>query len=338
MFVGWIWYFLSSVVLGAVLAFCVGAFRKRLEWSYLKRFGGISIIIPVFLLVLFNPEMELTLAIKGLLMGLFLILIFGLADDVFNFSWRSQLIFQIFLAVLLIFVFDFRVDYFTGPFENPIRIDSFTFEFLGSTFSLLSLGFIFVWILSIINAVNWADGINGLSGMVGMLGGVALLWVSLMKEVNQPAIAILAIIFIGALLGFWWNNFPNGKIEAGTSGSYAIGFFLAITAIIAGTKVATTLIILTIPLVDSLYVICERFLNNSPITKKDKRHLHYKLRTMGWSDSKIVLVYFVFISITLVLSFLGDLRIWKLTVVFLEIVLLLFFIYKVSEKINVKSR
>ena len=170
-----------------------------------------------------------------------------------------------------------------------------------------------------------------------MLGGLALCLISLTSDVNQPAVAILAIIFIGALLGFWWNNFPEGKIQAGTSGSYAIGFFLATTAIMAGTKIATVLIVLVIPLVDFIWVVVERWRNKLPIIKKDKRHLHYKLRACGWSDGKIVSYYFIFISITLGLAFFFESRNWKLGVIFMEIVFLVAFINKISLKLVDKN-
>jgi UDP-GlcNAc:undecaprenyl-phosphate/decaprenyl-phosphate GlcNAc-1-phosphate transferase len=335
---GWSIYFLAAVLISAVLAFSVGIFRRKSELGFIKRLGGVAIIAPLFAIILVSSEIELTLAVQGLVFGLVAILIFGIIDDIINLSWKYQLIFQVLLVSTLIILFSFSVDYFVGPFEEIIRVDKFFLEIGGFSFSVLSAIFILAWFLAIINSVNWADGINGLSGGIGMLGGIALFWISLAQNVNQPAIAILALIFIGAILGFWWNNFPKGRIEAGTSGSYAIGFFLATTAIMAGTKIATVLVVLIIPLVDFVWVMYERWQNKLPITKKDKRHLHYKLREYGWSDTKIVVYYFSFIATTLCLAFLMEARNWKFGVILLEIAFLMFFIRNISLKLDKKQK
>ncbi len=334
MFIDWSVYFLEAVTGGSVLAFLLVIIKQNSKLFFLKRSGGISIILPLVLLILFNPEIEFTLALKGLSFGMLFILLFGIFDDILNLSWKIQLSFQILLVSLLVLYFGFSVNYFVGPFEKVIRLDDFGLDFFGYEVFFFSFLFILFWFLSVMNSINWIDGINGLSGLVGMLGGVSLLCISLTRDVNQPAIAILAIIFIGAVLGFWWNNFPKGNIEAGTSGSYAMGFFLAVTAIMAGTKIATALIVLVIPLIDAVHVIYERWRNKLPVTKRDKRHLHYKLREIGWSDSKIVLVYFLFISITLFLSFLFETRNFKIGLVVGEVFFLSFFIKKISAKIQ----
>ncbi len=326
----WSIYFLGTLLISTALAFLIRILQNKIKRNFIKRFGGVAIILPLLIIVLVSSEIEYTLAIKGLIFGLMAILIFGILDDIIDLSWKYQLLFQIGLVLFLTTLFSFSVDYFVGPFEKVFRMDAISLVIGSFNLEVFSFFFILFWFLAIINSVNWADGINGLSGGVGMLGGLALFLISLTRDVNQPAIAILAIIFIASILGFWWNNFPKGEIEAGTSGSYAIGFFLATTAIMAGTKVATVLIVLTIPLVDFIWVVIERWHNQSPITKKDKRHLHYKLRDSGWSDKKIIFYYFVFISVTLGLSFLMESRNWKFGIMLSEILFLIFFIRKIS--------
>lgn len=334
----WIAYFFGAILISAILGFSVGVFRGRLKKDFIKRFGGIAIIVPLLIIILASSRIELTYAIKGLIFGLVAILIFGVADDILKLSWKVQLFSQIVLVICLVLFFAFSVDYFVGPFEQVFRMDSFFLNFGIINISVFSFIFVLFWFLLIINSINWLDGINGLSGGVGMLGGIALFWLSLTQDVNQPAIAILSLIFIGSILGFWWNNFPFGRIEAGTSGSYAIGFFLAATAIMAGTKVATTLIVLVIPLVDFVWVIYERWKSGVSITKRDKKHLHYKLRKYGWSDTKIVSCYFSFIAVTLIVSFLMEQRNWKLFVVLVEVLFLIIFIAFISNRLIKKQK
>jgi UDP-GlcNAc:undecaprenyl-phosphate GlcNAc-1-phosphate transferase len=171
-----------------------------------------------------------------------------------------------------------------------------------------------------------------------MVGGVALLWISLLLNVNQPAVAILALIFIGAVLGFWWFNFPVAKIELGTSGSYFIGFFLAATAVISGTKIATAMIVLALPVVDFFWVIFERIFNRRPPAPRDLNHLHHKLMSLGWSPWVIVLSYMIFISAMLFLSFYSNTRFEKVLVVFFEICVIVSFLYIISRKLLKKQK
>ncbi|MEA1925658.1 MAG: MraY family glycosyltransferase [Patescibacteria group bacterium] len=295
-----------------------------------RRFGGVGIIAAFILGILSADVLIKTPRVVAMLLGTFFILIFGVIDDIKNISWRWQLLFQVFLALTLI-AFGCSIQYISGPFGEMIRIDKYILILGDLSLNIISAALITVWVISIINAVNWADGIDGLAGTISLFGCAALVWVSLMEQVNQPAIAIMGLIFAGSVIGFLWFNIPSAKIEAGSSGSYAIGFILASLAIIAGTKIATAMIVLIVPLVDSLWVILERMRNKEQITKRDKRHLHYKLRARGWSDIKIVSVYSVFISLMLFLSILAPTRILKLGTIVLEIVLIIGFIYYVSR-------
>lgn len=335
----WLFYFLGTLIVSSSLSLLVVKLRDKTQRELLKRLGGVAIVISLIVGVLSVSELELTLQLKGLLCGLLGILIFGILDDFFSFSWKAQLTFQFLIIAVLILWAGFSVEYITGPFEQMWRMDSFRVDLFGlKALSVMGSLFVFFWFLLIINAINWADGINGLSGCIGMLGGVALFLVSIFKEVDQPAIAILAIIFIAAVLGFWWNNFPKGRIEAGTSGSYAIGFFLAATSIMAGTKIATALIVLIVPLIDFLWVILERYYMGWPITKRDERHLHYKLRKCGWSDSAIVARYFVFVTILFLGSLIVSGRNEKIGIILIESFFVLFFIYKISRNVRKKEK
>ncbi|MEA2006594.1 MAG: MraY family glycosyltransferase [Patescibacteria group bacterium] len=295
------------------------------------RFGGIAMIVSFLICMFFNPELVKTSQTIGLMVISFLILLFGILDDVRDFSWKVQIVFQGLLVVLLVF-FEYSVDYLVSPFGQALYFGGLEFTFFQLSFSVISVAIIFFWTLSVINAINWADGIDGLSGGIGLVGALSLFFISLTSQVNQPAIAIVAIIFMGSILGFWWLNFPKAKIEAGTSGSYFIGFFLAATAIIAGTKIATAIIVLAIPLVDLIWVVVQRFMNKAPITKKDFGHLHHKLRYLGWSNAKIVSLYLVFIATMFFVVSAVNSRVEKFAIIGLEIVLIVIFLFSTSLK------
>ncbi|EKD79227.1 MAG: glycosyl transferase family protein, partial [uncultured bacterium] len=110
----------------------------------------------------------------------------------------------------------------------------------------------------------------------------------------QPETAIVAFIFAGACLGFLVWNVSPAKIYLGEGGALLVGFMLGILAIMSGSKVATALLILGLPMLDVLAVIIRRVFieHKSPFTG-DLFHLHYQLQDKGWNDRYIVLIYYV---------------------------------------------
>jgi UDP-GlcNAc:undecaprenyl-phosphate GlcNAc-1-phosphate transferase len=196
----------------------------------------------------------------------------------------------------MVFLFGIRIQYLVDPFSGKmVQLDSGWM--IGISF-LAGL----VWILLLMNAMNWLDGIDGLSGGVTLIAVLTIFFLSLKAEVNQPPIAIIAMILVGSILGFLIFNFNPGKIMAGTAGSMFMGFSLAALAIFSGTKIATTLLVLVVPLVDFLWVIGERWKKGKSIFIADKNHLHYKLLELGWSQKKIVFSFFVITGLIAIIA------------------------------------
>jgi UDP-GlcNAc:undecaprenyl-phosphate GlcNAc-1-phosphate transferase len=283
-----------------------------------KRWGGVILVVVFVGMVLGHRELEITRQLQGILVGSVMILLFGLWDDWKNLSWKMQAAFQIVLVILLVY-FGFNIEYFMGVSGGEIRLDKVLLQGI----SVGSCAFIFFWVIGIINAINWSDGVDSSMNAIAMVGGLSLVFVSFLPEVNQPAVAILASIFLGSLVGFLIFNLPPAKVEAGTSGSYFVGFILASLAIVAGSKIITVMIVLVLPLVDFVWVVAGRWRNKKSIFKKDKSHLHYRLRKIGWSDRKIFLSYFVFLGSVLVIYSLLDSRVERILLVVMEAVFLI---------------
>jgi UDP-GlcNAc:undecaprenyl-phosphate GlcNAc-1-phosphate transferase len=329
---GWIFYFFSAWGLSYLLNFFVlkKFFKKEVEQT--KRLGGVAIILS-FLAVLFFSEVVITSKILALILGTVAILSFGLLDDFRNINWKGQLFFQFFLALLIIF-FGFKIEFISFSSQLIWSLGSWEISFWGSTISLISSMVLIFWTILIINAINWADGSDGLAVAIGTISAAAIFFVSLRPEVDQPAVAIMSIIFIGALLGFGWFNFPPAKLFAGTSGSYFIGFFLAVLAVLAGTKIATLMTVLALPVLDAGWVIYDRFKNGQSVFKRDvkKRHFHYRLRDIGWDNRRICWFYssFLFLMFLLGIFFSGEDL--KMIILFLEVLLIWAILFWMSKK------
>ena len=75
------------------------------------------------------------------------------------------------------------------------------------------------------NAVNIIDGFNGLASMCVVIMLTGLAYVAF--QVGDADIGVLALVGIGAVLGFFVWNFPSGRIFLGDGGAYFLGFYFA---------------------------------------------------------------------------------------------------------------
>jgi UDP-GlcNAc:undecaprenyl-phosphate GlcNAc-1-phosphate transferase len=254
-------------------------------------------------------------------------LIVGISDDFHELDWKVQLFFQIAVAVL-VFVMGVRVELITNPFGGYIFLNIGKYIFP-------SLLFVIVWMVLIVNSVNWLDGIDGLSGGVTLIGVLTIFFLSLKPEVNQPPVGIITMAFAGSIAGFLIFNFRPALILAGTSGSMFMGFILATLSIFAGVKIATALLVLAIPVADSIWVIGERIRNGDSIFKSDKRHLHYKLMELGWSQRKISLLFY-FVTVLIAIVALNTRAIGKLITIILIIIIMAIAFLVINKKIDSK--
>ena len=248
------------------------------------RLGGAAIIIGFVSALFLNSNLIISEKLWGIIIVSMLVLVFGIIDDFWELDWKTQLIFQISIA-LLIFIFGIRIEYVTNPAGGLIFLNV-------GKYLLPSFVFASVWIILMINSMNWVDGVDGLSGGVALIGVLTIFFLSLKPEVNQPPVGIITMALAGSILGFLIFNFHPSRILAGTSGSMFFGFILATLAIFAGTKIATALLVMAVPIIDALWVIGERMRSGNSIFKSDNRHLHYKLLEIGWSPKKIALFFY----------------------------------------------
>jgi len=302
---------------------------RHIHKKDISRMGGLAMAISFIMAIVFNNDLTITPELYGFLVGVGIILIFGFIDDIKEIFWKMQLFFQISISVF-VFITGIRIYYITNPLTGGIlNLDSG----IAIIFSLILIIF---WITITINAINWADGIDGLSGGITIITAITIFSLSFRPEVNQPAIAIICSILIGSILGFLLFNFYPSRIMAGTIGSMFMGFSLSVLAIFSGTKIATALLVLSIPIIDSLWVIKERIKNKKSIFKSDKNHLHYKLMEIGWSQRKITLAY-CFITIIIAIISLNTRAIGKSIALFLVFIIMLSIFILVDKKIKMKK-
>lgn len=259
----------------------------------IPRFGGIAIIAAFLLAIFFAGRLEFDNLKWGMAISSIIILFFGFIDDIKNLSWKKQILAQIIIALVMVYS-GLEVQYIANPFGGAeFRLDSIALTIIGRQYYLLSSIFILFLIVGFMNIFNWLDGLDGLAGGVGIIGFLTLFFLSISSLVNQPPIGIISIVAVGAILGFLLLNFYPAKIFMGTSGAMFIGFLLAVVSVFSGAKLATVALVLTIPILDAIWVIIRRLRKKTSVFAGDKNHLHYRLLELGFSQNKIVFFYYI---------------------------------------------
>ena len=249
---------------------------KLLLKPHPRRLAG-PIIIVVITVAAFFVLLDNHLRGLGLILGAVLTLLIGILDDRRKLSPLTQFLGQgVIVAAVVLSGWSFS--YITNP-AGPGLI------YLSPALGILLAA---LWLIFLMNAINWLDGSDGLAGSVGVVAFLTLTVVSLLPATQDESTFNLALIGLGATFAFLVWNWPPAKIFLGTSGSWWLGLYLGLTAISGQGKIATTLLVLSLPLLDAIFVIVKRLLaGQAPWRGDTVSHLHHRLRASGLSPRAI---------------------------------------------------
>lgn len=284
----------------------------------IPRAGGLAIFLGIVLTVLLFLPLEKH--ILGILTGMAILLVVGLADDKFkSFNPYLRLVF-LFLAAGAAVASGIGISFITNPFSNLpllpmewqvpyIRLDTIAipFEFYGPHYIILIADiFALFWIVTLTQIINWSKGVDGQMPGITLIASLTLgllsLKLALAGDQNQLNVAKLAFVVAGSSLGFLVFNWAPAKILPGFSGSTILAFALANLAILSGAKIATALLVLAIPTIDFFYTFIRRIAQGRSPVWGDRGHLHHKLLDLGLTPPQICLFY---ISISAILGLLA---------------------------------
>lgn len=248
---------------------------------------GIAAVLT-FLIVFVILRRELSFQDGGLLLSILLLAIMTVADDLWNLPPWLRLSIQILIG-FLIFATGTRIYTITNPIGGIFKLD--TIDIPTSLFGPLPLFsgiFTIVWLSLTMNAFNWFDGIPGQVSILSVIGAFTIGFLSISDRVNQPEIAVIAFILGGVALASTIFDFPPNKAVMGDTGAMFFGLMLGTLSIYAGGKVATALLVLGLPLIDSVLVGITRILKGRSPLRGDLDHLHHRLLKKGWSERQVI--------------------------------------------------
>ncbi|MCU6792960.1 undecaprenyl/decaprenyl-phosphate alpha-N-acetylglucosaminyl 1-phosphate transferase [Paenibacillus sp. WQ 127069] len=304
-------------------AFWVGAVdapnHRKVHSRIMPRLGGLAIFIAfVGAYFVVSPAVQSDVAL-GLLVGGAIVVLVGALDDRFDLSPRIKLLGQIIAACVVVY--------------SGVVIDLVNVPFGDTMISLtwLSVPLTIFWIVGVTNAINLIDGLDGLSAGVSGIAITTILVLALMM--GNVTVVLLSVILLGSIIGFLFYNFHPAKIFMGDSGALFLGFALA-TLSILGFKQSIVLsllvpiMILGVPISDTLFAILRRWVNKTPISKPDKSHLHHCLLQLGFSHRLTVLIIYGIASIfgasAVLLSYMSEQEvIWGMVLLIVVLIAIL---------------
>jgi len=142
-----------------------------------------------------------------------------------------------------------------------------------------------LWIVGVVNTFNWIDGLDGLAAGIAGISATAFFVIAILKPglPNAPLTAALCAMLIGAVLGFLPYNFFPAKTFIGDGGAFSLGYLLAVISVVGLFKQAALVgfvlpvVVLALPITDTLLAILRRAIRGQPITQPDSKHIHHRL-------------------------------------------------------------
>ncbi len=290
--------------------------ERRINKIPMPTQGGIA-IYGAFLLgyILFGDQ---SIGMLSILIGSFLLIMMGIIDGIKPIKARYKLLVQIIAACIVVF--------YGQMFMSKITLLGLNFVLTNPWNYIVSI----VFIVAITNAINLIDGLDGLAGGISSIYFATIAIIGIILNKFGGLDIILSLIMLGSTLGFLLYNFPPAKIYMGDTGSQFLGFIIAVIALI-GYKVTTItslvipIVLLAIPILDTILAIIRRILKKESVGKPDKEHLHHQLLKMNFSKRSAVLVIYtinILFSLVSILFVLGDKKLSILLYVLLMIIFL----------------
>jgi len=276
--------FLGALVLsGALVALTLWICRQR-GWVARPRsdrwhkgtpslFGGVPIWLTCvglcFAIVPFSDR------IVWKLMGASSLMFFlGLADDILHLRPQTKLAGQLLAALLVV----------GSGIVYPLQQN-------GIVNAVISV----VWIVGITNAFNLLDNMDGLAAGVALISAVYL--AIFFGGNGSRDYTLLAVVAAGAAAGFLRFNFNPARIFMGDCGSLFLGFLLGSASLLEATHVSgvpplvlAPLVVLAIPVFDTMFVSVTRRLRGQAISQGGTDHSSHRLVQLGLNERSAVLL------------------------------------------------
>jgi UDP-GlcNAc:undecaprenyl-phosphate/decaprenyl-phosphate GlcNAc-1-phosphate transferase len=183
-----------------------------------------------------------------------------------------------------------------------------------------------LWVVGMTNAFNLLDNMDGLAAGVAFIAAGTLLlnaW-----SLDEYFVSLNILAFMGRLRGFLFFNFQPASVFLGDCGSHFIGYMMAALTLLeryvshaSGTlfPILMPVVVLAVPIVDTITVVVIRLREGRPIYVGDTRHLSHKLVSLGLrTRGAVLLLYLVTFSLGLGAASLSDAGMFQSLLILLQ--------------------
>ena len=274
--------------------------ERKVHKKPMPRLGGLAIYGAfLFGYIMYG---SITTQMLSILIGSFILVLLGVFDDIKPIRAKIKLVVQIIVAIIAVFygkLFFTEISFLGLKLFLPQIVNK-----------LISVFFI----VGAINAINLIDGLDGLCAGISSIYFITIAIIALILNKAGGLDTILCIIMLGSTLGFLTHNFPPAKVFMGDCGSTFLGFMIAVIALL-GFKGATftslviPIVILAVPIFDTLFAILRRLIHHKSIDEPDMNHLHHQLLKMKFSPRVTMLIIYgidILFSAVSIFYVLGD--------------------------------
>jgi UDP-GlcNAc:undecaprenyl-phosphate/decaprenyl-phosphate GlcNAc-1-phosphate transferase len=263
----------------------------------------------------------------SIIIGMTIIMMTGLIDDLIGISPRIKIAGQLFAAAALAME-DVGVKVAQGvlspigklfgnsellyAFEIPLPVPIMGGEHI--TIDMIywtGTAIIAIGIIGACNASNLVDGLDGLLSGVTAIAMAGLLVIALTLAQQDDGILdtsriVLIMAVAGACLGFLPHNFKPASIFLGDAGSQMLGYLTIVIIFTLGDTgrtdlVVAGLIIYALPIIDTTLAIVRRKMAGLSVSEGDHQHLHHMLKRAYGVIPAVLLLY----GISVVFAALG---------------------------------
>lgn len=256
---------------------------RHIHSKPMPKMGGIGIFLGFLLgYMLFS---EPSVQMNSILIGGFIIILVGLIDDMTELKPLVKFIGQLASACVIVFYGQFLL--------NDVSAFGINLHF-----GILAYPITIFFILGCINCINLIDGLDGLSSGISSIYFLTVGIIAVMQG-KFGLDFVLSFVMLGSTLGFLVHNFHPASIFVGDSGSMFMGFIISVIALLGFKNVTLTsliipLLLIAIPILDTLFAIIRRLLKGESPSTADKFHIHHQLLNRNFSQTATVLIiYFI---------------------------------------------
>ena len=289
---------------------------RHIHTKPMPKMGGVGIFLGFLLgYMIFG---ETSVQMNSILIGGFIIILIGLIDDMTELKPSVKFLGQLAAACVIVFYGQFLLD----------NVSAFGIDL---HFGIFAYPITLFFILGCINCINLIDGLDGLSGGIS---SIFFLTVGIIATIQGHfgLDFVLSFVMFGSTLGFLVHNFHPATIFAGDSGSMFMGFIISVIALLGFKNVTMTsliipLLLIAIPILDTIFAIIRRLLKGESPSKADKFHIHHQFLNRNFSQTATVLIiYFIdaLFALASILYVLKDRFIGYIVYAVLTILVLLF--------------